>query len=235
MKLKINKRKKMKKVKIIKTSIILCASFPFILSGCDNVNTSDYYLVHNNDKYYICTKTGKYVNSCDHDFKSVIDDSVVGSICENKDNFDYQIHRLSTDFLSELQVANLSDVIDEQVKSYRDIVKFAQSDTLNDIGDRYFKNKKYYFEYDFDSYLSSSLKIYKLENGIILGYDMSPKRLSGTNDYVYSIIDNDVIKLSGNDINIYNISDYFGEDNYISYTTVQDLSANKKLEKVLEK
>ena len=134
--------------------------------------------------------------------------------------------------MSELQVANLSDVIDEQVKSYRDIVKFAQSDTLND---RYFKNKKYYFEYDFDSYLSSSLKIYKLENGIILGYDMSPKRLSGTNDYVYSIIDNDVIKLSGNDINIYNISDYFGEDNYISYTTVQDLSANKKLEKVLEK
>ena len=235
MKLKVNKIEKMKKVKLIRNCFVLTALFPFALSGCDNVNTSDYYLVHNNNKYYICTKSVKYVNNCDYEYNSIIDNKTVGAICSLKNNFDYQTHHFSTDFLSEMQVVSLEELINDKFVSYSDIKNLVETDKIDEIGDEYFKTKKYYFEYQSDYYYPTELKIYKFDDNIILGYDVSPKRLSGSNDYVYSINDNDVIKLSDNDIDVYDISDYFNGNNFISYDTVLELSTNKKLEKVLEK
>lgn len=235
MKLKINETNNLKKVKLVRNCVILTSIFPFALTGCNEVNTSDYYLVHNNEKYYICTKSDLYSNSCDYEYKSIINNEIVGYICSLKNNFDYQTHRLSTEFLSELQVVKLDEVIDDNNISKNDIMNIAKSDEINSIGDKYFKSRMYNFEYSFDNYLSSTLKIYKSENDIILGYDMSPKRLNGTNDYVYSLLDNDVIKLSDKKIEIYNINDFFNGDNYISYTAARELSNDKKLQKVMKK
>ena len=235
MKLKINKMEKMKKVKLIKACAILTTVFPFVLSGCDDKNASNYYLVHNDGKYYICTKSDKYVNNCDYEYNSIIDTKTVGAICSLKNNFDYQTHHFSTDFLSEFQVVSLNEVFNVQTISYKDIKSIANTDKVEELGDEYFKNKKYYFEYQSDYSRFEKLKIYKFNDSIIFGYDVSPKRLSGTNDYVYSINDNDVIKLSDNDVDVYDISEYFNEDNYITYDTVLELSTNKKLEKIMEK
>lgn len=225
----------MKKVKLIKTCCIMTALFPLAISGCSEAEDKDYYLVHNNNKYYICTKSDLYSNSCDYEYKSITNNEIVGCICSLKNNFDYQTHRLSTEFLSELQVVNLDEVIDNNTISKNDIMNIAKSDEINSIGDKYFKSRNYNFEYSFDNYLSSTLKVYKSENDIILGYDMSPRRLSETNAYVYSILDNDVIKLSDKQIEIYNINNFFNGDNYISYTAAKELSNKKNLQKVIKK
>ena len=235
MKLKINRINNMKKLKLVKVGIILTAVFPFVLSGCEKVNSKDYYLVHNNGKYYICSKSSLYSNSCDYEYNSIVDDSVIGSMCSLKNNFDYQTHHLSTEFLSDLQVVRLDEVIKKNSISQNDIMSIAKSDRINEIGDEYFKSKKYYFKYESENYSKTTLKVYKMDDRIILGYDMSPERLNGTNDYVYSINDNDVLNLSNYSVDVYDVSEYYSENEYITYDTVLELSKDKKLQKVLKK
>lgn len=229
MKLRINKIENMKKLKLVKTSIIIGTMIPTIFTGCSSVDLSKYYLVHNNGSYYICTKGDKYINSCDIEYKSITDGKIVGVVCNKNNDFDYQSHRLSTEFLSELQICNIRDVLNENV-SFDQLKSIASSDKINQIGSECFTNKKYYFSFN-----TIPLEIYKLDSKIILGYDLSPKRLNGSGDYIYSIIDNDVINLSSYNVNVYNIGKYFNDNNYITYDTAIELVHNKKLVKSLEK
>ena len=233
MKLKINNINKMKHIRLIKNSLIIGLMIPTI-SGCDLKNTSDYYLVHNDDNYYICMKSNKFVNSCDIEYRSIIDNKIVGSICLNKNNFDYQVHHFATDFLSELQIVSMQDLLGYDFISSDELMNIAKKD-LKSIGDSYYKNKEYLINEKFEFYFDSNLSLYNLENKIIVGYDMSPKRLSGTGDYVYSVIDKDVIKLSDKSVNTFDISKYFNNDKYITYETALELVNNKSLEKVLRK
>ena len=235
MKLRINKLKKLKRAKLVKSGIIIGGMVPLIFTGCNNVDTSYYYLVHNNNTYYICTKSEKYVNSCDIEYKSIIDGNIIGSVCTDNNDFDYQIHHLSTDFLSKLQICNLKDVLNSNSVSYDYLKDLANSDDINELGDEYFENREYYFNYDLTDNYETNLKIYETDSNIILGYDISPKRLEGTYDYVYSIIDKDVIKLSDYDVKVHDISKYFNDSNYITYDTALNLSNNDQLIKVLTK
>ena len=63
---------------------------------------------------------------------------------------------------------------------------------------------------------------------------MSPERLSGTNAYVYSIVDNDVLDISNYNVNVYNISEFYDNKHYITYDTALELLDDKKMGKVLK-
>lgn len=234
MKLKIHNINKMKKVKLLKSGIILGIAIPTMLCGCDIRNTSDYYMVHNNGKYYICTKSEKYVNSCDIDFISILDNSIVGSLCLDNNNFDYQTHRIATDFLSELQIVSIKDLLNEDIVDYNYLVDLAKNG-INGIGEEYYENTNYLLSAPFNYYDTADLKVFDNGNNTIIGYDMSPDRLSGTNDYVYSIIDKEVIDLSNGDVNTFNINEFFNDDNYITYDTAQELVNSDKIIKKLRK
>lgn len=234
MKLRINRIEKMKNLKLVKTSIIIGTMIPTIFTGCNNVDSSNYYLVHNNGSYYICTKGDKYINSCDIEYKSITDGKIVGVVCSNNNSFDYQEHHFSTEFLSELQIAPISEVLGNNSFNLDEINSIASSDKINDSGDNFFKHKEYLFKYEFENY-SLLLKVYKIDSKIIVGYDVSPQRLSGSNDYVYSIVDNDVINLSNYDVETCDISKYFNDDSFITYDTALELSNSEELEKVLRK
>lgn len=229
MKLRINKIENLNKINLVKTGVLVGTMLPTVLVGCNSIDASKYYLVHNDGNYYICYKGDKYINSCDIEYKSITDDKVVGVVCSNNNNFDYQEHHFSTEFLSELQICNLKDVLNCNL-SQDELKNIVLSNRINELGDKYFKNRKYYFIYD-----NSPLNIYKVDEKIILGYDLSPERLDGSSAYVYSINDNDVVNLFNYDIDVYNISNYFSDDNYITYATAQELSNNKKLVKTIER
>lgn len=220
----------MKKLKLVKTGIIIGTMLPTVLVGCNSIDASKYYLVHNDGNYYICTKGDKYINSCDYEYKSIIDGNIVGVVCSNNNSFDYQIHRLSTEFLSELQIAPISDVFDDNSFNYDELKELAQSDKINEIGDKYFKSKKFYYDYN-----SIPLEIYRTNDKNIVGYDLSPERLDGSCAYVYSIVDNDVINLSNYDVDMYDASSYFYGEDYITYDSALDLYEYKNLVKAIEK
>lgn len=235
MKLRINKVQHTKKINLVKTGILIDTILPTVLVGCNSIDASKYYLVHNDNNYYICTKGDKYINSCDIEYKSITDDKIVGVICSNNNNFDYQEHHFSTEFLSELQIVPVSDAFDNNSFNYDELKSIALSSEINDLGDKFFKSKEYLFNYEFENYFSISLQVYKTDNKLILGYDISPKRLNGSNCYVYSIIDNDVIKLSNFEVEAYDISKYFNDNDFVTYDTALELSTSKELEKVLHK
>lgn len=234
MKLKIHNINKMKKVKLVKSSILLGLTLPTMLCGCDIRNASDYYMVHNNGEYYICTKSEKYINSCDIDFISILDNSIVGSICLDNNNFDYQAHRIATDFLSELQIACIKDVLNRDSIGYNELINIAKGD-INDIGEDYYEKINYMINKPFNYYEDANLKVFDDGSDTYIGYDMCPKRLKGTNDYVYSIIDKDVVDLSKREIDVFDIGDYYNDDNYITYDTALELVDNKELVKTLRK
>ena len=235
MRLKINNACKTKKLKLIKTSLLIGSMIPIVFAGCNDIDISNYYLVHNEGNYYICEKLDRYINSCDFEYKSIVDGKIVGVVCCDNNNFDYQKHRLSTEFLCELQFAPISEVLVNDSFSYDDLKTVASSDVISIIGDNFFQNKKYFFESNFESFNSSSLQIYKLNNHIVFGYDVSPERLNSSNDYIYSIIDNDVVKLSDYNVENYDITKYYNDTDYITYDIALELSNDKKLEKVLQK
>lgn len=234
MKLKIHNINKMKKVKLVKSSILLGLTLPTMLCGCDIINASDYYMVHNNGEYYICTKSEKYINSCDIDFISILDNNIVGSICVDNNNFDYQAHRIATDFLSELQIVSIKFVLNKDSISYNELIKIAEND-INDIGDEYYKKINYMVNSSFNYYEDTKLKIFDDGANSYVGYDVSPDRLRGTNDYVYSIIDKDVVDLSNREINVLDIGEYYNDNNYITYDTALELVDNSILVKTLRK
>ena len=234
MKLKIHNINKMKKVKLVKSSILLGLTLPTMLCGCDIRNASDYYMVHNNGEYYICTKSEKYINSCDIDFISILDNSIVGSICLDNNNFDYQAHRIATDFLSELQIACIKDVLNRDSIGYNELINIAKGD-INDIGEDYYEKINYMINKPFNYYEDANLKVFDDGSDTYIGYDMCPKRLKGTNDYVYSIIDKDVVDLSKKEIEVLDIGDYYNDSNYITYDTALELVDNKELVKTLRK
>ena len=234
MKLKIHNINKMKKVKLVKSSILLGLTLPTMLCGCDIRNASDYYMVHNNGEYYICTKSEKYINSCDIDFISILDNSIVGSICLDNNNFDYQAHRIATDFLSELQIACIKDVLNRDSIGYNELINIAKGD-INDIGEDYYEKINYMINKPFNYYEDANLKVFDDGSDTYIGYDMCPKRLKGTNDYVYSIIDKDVVDLSKKEIEVLDIGDYYNDSNYITYDTALELVDNNELVKTLRK
>ena len=234
MKLKINNVNKLKKAKLIRSGIVLGLVIPSVFSGCDMRNTSDYYLVHNSGNYYVCTKSEKYINSCDIDFISILDNSIVGSICLDNNNFDYQAHRIATDFLSELQIACIKDVLNRDSIGYNELIKIASSD-INDIGEDYYEKINYMINKPFNYYEDANLKVFDDGSDTYIGYDMCPKRLKGTNDYVYSIIDKDVVDLSKKEIEVLDIGDYYNDSNYITYDTALELVDNNELVKTLRK
>ena len=87
----------------------------------------------------------------------------------------------------------------------------------------------------FNYYEDANLKVFDDGSDTYIGYDMCPKRLKGTNDYVYSIIDKDVVDLSKREIDVFDIGDYYNDDNYITYDTALELVDNKELVKTLRK
>ena len=234
MKLKINNVNKLKKAKLIRSGIVLGLVIPSVFSGCDMRNTSDYYLVHNSGNYYVCTKSEKYINSCDIDFISILDNSIVGSICLDNNNFDYQAHRIATDFLSELQIACIKDVLNRDSIGYNELINIAKGD-INDIGEDYYEKINYMINKPFNYYEDANLKVFDDGSDTYIGYDMCPKRLKGTNDYVYSIIDKDVVDLSKKEIEVLDIGDYYNDSNYITYDTALELVDNNELVKTLRK
>ena len=54
------KNKKINEAKIVKTGLFPLIFIPVILTGCNSVNTKDYYLVCENSKYYICKNITNY-------------------------------------------------------------------------------------------------------------------------------------------------------------------------------
>ena len=233
MRLNINEIKKMKKLRLFRDGIIIVTMIPCVFTGCSNNNSEDYYLVHNNGKYYICTKS-KYTNSCDVEYKSINDNKIVGVICLDGNNFDYQCHHLTTDFLSEFQIVNMKEILRNNQISYNKLSNLSQND-IDKLGNEYYQNMKYSVVNSFKYYDNSNLAVFDADNNtIVIGYDISPRRLHDSNDYVYSIIDKDVLDLSNYDVQSYDISEYFTNDNYITYNTTLELSNSKKLKKVLK-
>ena len=229
------RNKKINRLKMEKAGIISLTFIPVILTGCNNLNINDYYLVCENSNYYICKKVGTFNKSDDYEFKSILDNRIIGSICSNRDNFNYETHRFSTNFLCELQVANLKDVFNKNSFSSDELMNIVNNN-LNEVGDNYFKNTKYYFKSDFEYDKNTNLKIFNYNDTFILGYDISPKRLNDSGRYIYSIKDFDVIKtefessLEEYDINLEN-----KENAYISYSEALDLLNSERLEKILKK
>lgn len=229
------RNKKINRLKMEKAGIISLTFIPVILTGCNNLNINDYYLVCENSNYYICKKVGTFNKSDDYEFKSIVDGKTIGSICSKRDNFNYENHKFSTNFLCELQVANLKDVFNKNSFSSDELMNIVNNN-LNEVGDNYFKNTKYYFKSDFEYDKNTNLKIFNYNDTFILGYDISPKRLNDSGRYIYSIKDFDVIKtefelsLEEYDINLEN-----KENAYISYSEALDLLNSERLEKILKK
>lgn len=229
------KNKKINEAKIVKAGLASLTFIPVILAGCNSVNTKDYYLVCENSKYYICKKVGTFNKSDDYEFKSILDNKIIGSICSNRDNFNYETHRFSTNFLCELQVVSINELFNKDNISIDDLLNIANNN-INEIGDSYFKNTKYYFKSDFEYDQNANLKLFNYNDSFILGYDISPKRLDGTSRYIYSIKDIDVIKIdSEKTVDVYEINIDSKDDAYITYNETIELLTNYQLEKVLKK
>lgn len=227
--------KRIKRVKVIKSSIFSLSIISVILAGCSNVNTNDYYLVCEDSNYYICKKVGTFNKSDDYEFESILDGQTIGSICSKRDNFNYENHRFSTNFLCELQVVSMKEVFCKESISIDELLDIANN-RINEVGDNYFKNSKYYFNSDFEFDKNTNLKLFNYDGTFILGYDISPRRLNDNSRYIYSIKDLDVIKteyessLEEYDINLEN-----KKNAYISYSEALDLLNSDKLEKILKK
>ena len=87
------RNKKINRLKMEKAGIISLTFIPVILTGCNNLNINDYYLVCENSNYYICKKVGTFNKSDDYEFKSIVDGKTIGSICSKRDNFNYENHK----------------------------------------------------------------------------------------------------------------------------------------------
>ena len=215
---------RLKKMKLVRLSKVLVISTSLIfLSGCNSVDTDNYYIVSKDGNYSLCSREYHFASSDDYEYDSVIDGDSVGLICSNGDNFDYEKHRITTKFLCELQVVNLKDAIENDKLSKEAIRNLATSDVLYDIAENYFINKKYYYEQDFDYGSTSTLKMFTTEDKLIVGYDISPKRLSNTMKYVYSIIDNDTLTFRENDIISTVEFEGLNNNNYITYNDAVDI------------
>lgn len=229
------KNKKINEAKIVKTGLFPLIFIPVILTGCNNVNTKDYYLVCENSKYYICKKVGTFNKSDDYEFKSILDNKIIGSICSNRDNFNYETHRFSTNFLCELQVVSINKLFNKDSISITDLQDIANNN-INEIGDTYFKNTKYYFKSDFEYDQNSNLKLFYYNDTYILGYDISPKRLDSNSRYIYSIKDFDVIKTDfEKTVDAYEINIDNKDNTYITYSETIELLTDYQLEKTLKK
>lgn len=220
---------------MMRAGILSLASIPVIIGGCSNVNMNDYYLVCENSNYYICKKEGSFNKSDDYEFKSILDGQIIGSICSKRDNFNYENHKFSTNFLCELQVVSMKELFNNNSISIDELMDIANN-RINEIGDSYFKNTKYYFKSDFEYDQNNILKLFNYNDTFILGYDISPKRLNNSSRYIYSIKDFDVIKTEyGVPVEVFNININNEENAYIEYSEVLELLNNSKLEKVLKK
>lgn len=228
------KNKNINKYKLIKKGFIITLVTPFILTGCDLVNASDYYLVHEDSKYYICYKAGIYENCDDYQFKSILDNKVVGSICSKRENFDYETHHFSTNFLSELQIVSIKDLLNKDSISKSELLNI--SNDVKNIGDNYFKKVNYCFDSDFEYDQNTTLKLFYYNDKYILGYDISPKRLKNNCKYIFSISDIDVIKTEYDaDIKTYEININDKSNKYITYDETLELLNSKKLENAIKK
>lgn len=215
---------KLKKMKLVRLSkVFICSASLLFVSGCNNVDTSDYYIVSKDGNYTLCSREFHFASSDDYEYNSIIDEKLVGSVCSKGNSFDYETHHISTDFLCELQVVNLKDTIENEKISLKSVEELATSSMLSDIADNYFLNKKYYYHQDFEYGASCDLKMFKIDDKTIVGYDISPKRLSNTKKYIYSIIENDTLIFRASDIistvNFENIDD----NDYITYNDAVDI------------
>lgn len=230
-------KKKFQNVKLIKSGCFALATISLIiLPGCNSKKLENYYLVSKDGSYSICYRVGPFTNYDDYDYKSIIDDETVGSICSNGNNFDYELHHLSINFISELQVASLSEVLSLQTMDYSKLVSLASSQELKELGDGYFKNKHYYLNADFEYSTKRELKIFQTDDIVIIGYNVSPKRIYDTNRYIYSIIDSDTLVFpSDSNITSYSIDINSEDSSYITYDAALRVVENYKDQKVLKK
>lgn len=215
---------KLKKVKLVRLSqVFICSASLIFVSGCNKVDTSDYYIVSKGGNYTLCNRDFHFANGDDYEYDSIIDQKFVGAICSKGNSFDYESHHISMDFLCELQVVNLKDTIENEKISLKAIEELATSDMLIEIADNYFLNKKYYYDQDFEYSFSGTLKMFTTDDNIIIGYDVSPKRLSNTKKYIYSIIDNDTLIFRSNDIISTVEIENKSNNDYITYNDAIDI------------
>lgn len=229
--------KKFKKVKLIKSGCFALATISLIiLPGCNSKKLENYYLVSKDGSYSICYKVGPFTNYDDYDYKSIIDNETVGSICSNGNSFDYEYHHLAIDFISELQVVSLDELLSLEKMDYSELMSLASSCELQQLGDDYFKNKNYYLNVDFDYSSKAKLEIFKIDDKVIVGYNISPQRIYNTNRYIYSIIDLDTLIIQGDStITSYSINLDSEDLPYITYDTALSIVENYSNQKVLKK
>lgn len=228
---------KFKKAKLIKSGCFALATLSWImLSGCNSKKLENYYLVSKDGSYSICYKVGPFTNYDDYDYKSIIDNETIGSICSNGNSFDYECHHLAINFISEFQVVSLKELLSLEKMDYSKLISLASSCELQQLGDDYFKNKDYYLNVDFDYSYEAELEVFKTDDKVIVGYDISPQRIYNTNRYIYSIIDSDTLVFhDDNNITSYSV-DLDNEDlSYITYDTALSIVENCNNQKVLKK
>ena len=228
-------RKKIDAYNIMKIGLPTMLVTSLIFTGCNSINASEYYLVHEDNNYYICKRVGTFNKSDDYEFRSILNNEVIGSICATGDSFNYESHRFSTNFLCELQVVSLKDLFGKDSISETELLNIANSD-LYELGDNYLKNSKYYFESNFNYDQNSNLQLFEYKGSLILGYDISSKKTENYCKYIFSIADNDVIKTEYDEqLNIYEINIPNKDKSYISYSETLDLLASEEVKKVLQK
>lgn len=226
---------KMKHVKLVKTGCILL-SFATIITftGCDNKKLENYYLVSKDGSYSICSKTDAFINVDDIQFNSIIDNKTIGCICTKGDSFDYEKHHFVVQFISEMQVAGLNDVLNKDDMSFQKILELANSKELQKIGDKYFEDKHYGLKENFKYFAPSSLKLFKIKDEIIIGYNLTPNRIKDENRFIYSIIDKDTIQVTSAD-QVVSLDINIDDQKYLSYSDASDIVSkyNREDKKVM--
>ena len=222
----INNINKFKKIKLVKKGLgISIVSMTILLSGCGT--NSNYYMVTDNNKTYICLKEGISKNYDDYDYVS-INGKKIGSVCSKMRSFDYSCHHLSTNFLNELQIQSLNQVfeelnLDESILNNIDELKdFEQMEQLDNIRINYYYNTKYDLVKNFIYTEDSKLELFDTPTKVIIGYDISADRIAQKNRFIYSIEDMDVVCFNKNDeVKGINIGLYLTDDQhskgYITY------------------
>ena len=237
--LKINSYRK-NKLKLIKNglSVMTCAIVLLSSSGCSKVETNDYYIVSTKDSYYLCYAKYSSVNCRDYSYDSVLDGKNIGLKCINGKNFDYEDHHVSTNFLSQFQIVNLSDTINNESISINQLNDLASSDEFIQIADNYFLTKEFPLTADLDNFEEAHLQLFTIGDKVIVGYDISPSRISNSMKYIYSITDLDTYKYRADElVEKIEIDSNFLDTNYITYNDAVDIinEYNKSKQKKLTK
>lgn len=164
----------------------------------NNVDCSKYYVVHHNNHYSICYKKDVKINGYDEKYYNVNNNKLIGMICKEGDNFDYNNHRLGDEFLFSKQVIALTDVIKNKELSQQTFKNLSDSDVIKSAVDSYYYCCQYETNIKLDySEITTDLSVFKINDEYVIGYDLTKQK---NIQYIYDINTFDVLKCKPNDI-----------------------------------